>query len=394
MYKKRFIALLCVCASLSALALNALDVQGSRICLFELYSWTEGAGGQVTVAPNDLFYSGGWSTNVVAQGDELICEGGFTMFGVTHPFKVDYAAGTVTLEAGDEPFATKSGSVTTSTGTTTTTVDTTLSYYLVNEDWLVNYGSLQDVTGTIEADGSIVINGGFAYYIEKSVTTTVRQGGRVETHSDTTFSISLIMRNARLLKPNGVHEYTSVADGVTHTSEVYIKQSGDTVYVLNLYGMGWPQNYMVLNSDNLMSFPGQPFADIADAEYPGGEGLWYNAHNASGALGNEGEVIPAMITWGLTIPYDKNRTWDGWNNNRLHYTNGSTFVVPSAQTAMRGDVNGDGDVTIADVTVLIDYLLSGDATGIVLENADCNQDTDVTIADVTALIDYLLSGVW
>ena len=61
---------------------------------------------------------------------------------------------------------------------------------------------------------------------------------------------------------------------------------------------------------------------------------------------------------------------------------------------LRGDVNMDNQVTIADVTALIDYLLSGDATGISVANADCNLDEGVTIADVTALIDYLLSGSW
>ena len=61
---------------------------------------------------------------------------------------------------------------------------------------------------------------------------------------------------------------------------------------------------------------------------------------------------------------------------------------------LRGDVDGDGDVNIADVTALIDYLLSGDATGVNLDAADCDKDGDVNIADVTSLIDYLLSGEW
>jgi hypothetical protein len=64
------------------------------------------------------------------------------------------------------------------------------------------------------------------------------------------------------------------------------------------------------------------------------------------------------------------------------------------QTGMRGDVNMSNDVTIADVTALIDYLLGGDASAINLTNADCNLDTNTTIADVTALIDYLLNGAW
>ena len=63
-------------------------------------------------------------------------------------------------------------------------------------------------------------------------------------------------------------------------------------------------------------------------------------------------------------------------------------------TVLTGDVNNSGDVTIADVTALIDYLLGGDDSAINLAAADCNNSGDVTIADVTALIDYLLSGNW
>ena len=58
---------------------------------------------------------------------------------------------------------------------------------------------------------------------------------------------------------------------------------------------------------------------------------------------------------------------------------------------LRGDVNGDGHVSIADVSALIDYLLSGETAP---AGADCNQSGNVSIADVSALIDYLLSGQW
>ena len=55
-----------------------------------------------------------------------------------------------------------------------------------------------------------------------------------------------------------------------------------------------------------------------------------------------------------------------------------------------GDVNHDGDVNIADVTALIDYLL-GAANDTCLICADVNLDDAVNIADVTALIDFLLT---
>ena len=58
---------------------------------------------------------------------------------------------------------------------------------------------------------------------------------------------------------------------------------------------------------------------------------------------------------------------------------------------MRGDVNGDGQLTIADVTSLIDYLLTGDPTGFYEVNAYINNDSSISIADVTWLIDMLLT---
>lgn len=64
-------------------------------------------------------------------------------------------------------------------------------------------------------------------------------------------------------------------------------------------------------------------------------------------------------------------------------------------TSLRGDVNKDSYVTIADVTALINYLLNGDAASVDVEAANCNLSEDgVNISDVTALINYLLSGTW
>ena len=84
----------------------------------------------------------------------------------------------------------------------------------------------------------------------------------------------------------------------------------------------------------------------------------------------------------------------GSTNSDLPVTRIEYTYTEGGQTGMRGDVNMSNDVTIADVTALIDYLLGGDASAINLTNADCNLDTNTTIADVTALIDYLLNGAW
>ncbi len=59
---------------------------------------------------------------------------------------------------------------------------------------------------------------------------------------------------------------------------------------------------------------------------------------------------------------------------------------------MAGDVNGDGEVSIGDVTALIDILLGGHADAETLLRCDVNEDGEASIGDVTALIDMLLSS--
>lgn len=91
---------------------------------------------------------------------------------------------------------------------------------------------------------------------------------------------------------------------------------------------------------------------------------------------NEGNVITDAQV--LTA---KRKNWvcQRWTGN-----NWAIIDVP-----MPGDVDGNGVVNIADVTTLIDILLSG---GTAPANADVDGSGNVNIADVTALIDMLLSG--
>ena len=66
------------------------------------------------------------------------------------------------------------------------------------------------------------------------------------------------------------------------------------------------------------------------------------------------------------------------------------FMQGTQPMGYRGDVNADGNVSISDVTQLIDILLSGAQGG---PTADVNADGGVTISDVTSLIDMLLGGI-
>ncbi len=83
--------------------------------------------------------------------------------------------------------------------------------------------------------------------------------------------------------------------------------------------------------------------------------------------------------------YYVNGTQSAWSNIE------TVTLVDNGPVVVPGDVNGDGAVAIADVTLLIDYLL-GANVDIVEANSDVNGEEGITIGDVTALIDKLLGG--
>ena len=107
-----------------------------------------------------------------------------------------------------------------------------------------------------------------------------------------------------------------------------------------------------------------------------------------GARDNDWETYSANIPAG-----SHTLTWTYSKDSSVNPT-GDYFAVDNVKlteiTTQTGDVNGDGQVTIADVTELIDSLLSG--LEVPTHVADVNGDGQVTIADVTELIDRLLSG--
>ena len=65
--------------------------------------------------------------------------------------------------------------------------------------------------------------------------------------------------------------------------------------------------------------------------------------------------------------------------------------VTLSQSILMGDVNRDGQLSITDVTALVDYLLD-DTTDIDTAAADLSGDGAITITDVTSLIDLLLAS--
>ena len=68
--------------------------------------------------------------------------------------------------------------------------------------------------------------------------------------------------------------------------------------------------------------------------------------------------------------------------------NTANHIIISRSSGIKGDVNGDGEVNIADVNAVIDLVLRGGSN----TAADVNQDGEINIADVNAVIEIVLNG--
>ena len=55
-----------------------------------------------------------------------------------------------------------------------------------------------------------------------------------------------------------------------------------------------------------------------------------------------------------------------------------------------GDVNGDGEINIADINTLISIILGGMADSDTMRRADVNGDSEVNIADVNSVVGIIL----
>ena len=139
------------------------------------------------------------------------------------------------------------------------------------------------------------------------------------------------------------------------------------------------------------------FADGQDSDW--------NTFNANYRYGPKNNTEEVAIGNTYTTQKSNNNHSYKFTGNGSDYTftfnlNNLTFSIneyqepelPDHTGLSVGDVNADGEVTIGDITQLIDILLGSFANYDTRHRADVNYDGEMSIADVTALIDYLLGG--
>ena len=64
----------------------------------------------------------------------------------------------------------------------------------------------------------------------------------------------------------------------------------------------------------------------------------------------------------------------------------------NAQSTLKGDVNGDGEVNVTDVTMIVEHVLGQHNSSFIVANADVNGDGDITVTDVAEAVNIILDG--
>lgn len=82
------------------------------------------------------------------------------------------------------------------------------------------------------------------------------------------------------------------------------------------------------------------------------------------------------------------------NGTESSWSNIKEVMLKEQGGLILGDANGDGEVNISDVTMVIAYIVTLQADGINLDAADVNGDGVVNISDATALISFIVTGEW
>ena len=137
---------------------------------------------------------------------------------------------------------------------------------------------------------------------------------------------------------------------------------------------------------------------------------YQRSHNAQKCLVvlNLGTSSVTTNIWGLEpgewkLAIDVNNISAGLTATPVNFSSTQSFTVPAngymvyikgepAIQYLIGDVNNDGELSIGDVTALVNVILSHGGDSDTRKRADVNSDGEVTIADVTALINIILKG--
>ena len=59
---------------------------------------------------------------------------------------------------------------------------------------------------------------------------------------------------------------------------------------------------------------------------------------------------------------------------------------------LRGDLDGSGEINVADLTFMVDYLFAAGPQPVCVEEGDIDASGAIDVSDLTQLVDYLFGG--
>ena len=120
--------------------------------------------------------------------------------------------------------------------------------------------------------------------------------------------------------------------------------------------------------------------------------IYVSSVNAKAFSGNNGAIMTLSLTAsnsfsGQAVIELKKSVCAEPLGTRHQLEDETCLVNPTDVPGIKGDVNGDNEVNIADINAIINCILSGN----MVNSADVNGDGEVNIADVNVVIDIILS---
>ena len=127
------------------------------------------------------------------------------------------------------------------------------------------------------------------------------------------------------------------------------------------------KNFMDNHLDEMIEYA-QDYYDFAEASFRHNNSLWGDGSNYGNSI----------------------RNIRNWLRNRTQYimSNIDVYVIDDEGDG-KGDVNGDGFLSAADVVCLIDYLLGAEDDDFNFKNADVDQNEIITVTDLVWVIQLL-----
>jgi len=213
-----------------------------------------------------------------------------------------------------------------------------------------------------------------------------------------------------------VERYNGTANSHDWPAAIALDDSGNVYVTGYSYGIGTDQDYATIKH--------YPDGDTAWVRRYNGPENEYEGANAI-AVDDSGNVYVTGLSWGtgtyddyVTIKYapNGNELWVKRYNGAGNYFDspaaiavdgsgnayvtgysmgvwtGYDYATIKYSEALRGDVNKDGVIDMADVVYLINYLFIDGPAPEPLEAGNANCDGVVDIADVVYLINYLFIG--